>query len=247
MADGNIRGYMIIAGLAVAASIIASVAGGFLIGDSNTLEIVSFVAMAAGAVAGIVLTIFMKRRSFIAEPSNRCTKLRDVSSILSFVSLAPMSLAMVFTVMDKGIDPGEFAVIAALIVFVSMLVQAVFWKYAQDVGSFSTGKIIMLVASLILMNVSSISALNDGGLAMYAVAMVMAVMPVILMFDWAWSADIAFFGSLICAVIATIIIVIEDPMQFGRMLLYWIPTAFVFLLRNTLKQSFLIYEGKRLF
>ena len=128
-----------------------------------------------------------------------------------------------------------------------MIIQAVFWHYAENIGILSTVNVIMLVVLLILMNVAALISLDNGHPVMLLLAIIMAVLPVLLMFDWLWSVDVALVGALICAIVSTIITFMQDFMQFGQMVVFWIPVLFIFLMSNRMKATFLMNDGKKLF
>ena len=243
-----LRNYISATLVAIATALVISVIGWVLLPDDYVREVVSVVGMVVGMAIGGSILFLLRRRSimFMPEPS-LCSKLREAASLLSFFAAVPTTVSIVITLLFPESDVSDMALISAIMIFISMLVQAYFWKEVDNVGSMSFFNNVILVVSLILLNVSSLLAINHGGLVLYAVSMFPAIAAVILMYDWAWTADLGFIISLICSVVATVAIVMEDWMYLGEILSFWIPTVLLFFDRFSMKGTLLMSEGKKLY
>ncbi len=243
-----LRDHIVATLVSIAAALTISVVAWTILSDDRTREVVSVVGMAAGMAIGIAVKYLIGRRSmlFMPEPS-LCSKLRDLAALMSFMASVPTAVSIVITLVYPDSDVSDMALISAIMIIVSMLVQAYYWKEVENIGSMFFLNIAALVVSLILLNVSSLLAINHGGISLLAVSIFPAIAAAILMFDWAWSADIGFLISLVCSIAATIMIVMEDWTHIGEMLSFWIPTVILFFDRLSMKGTFLMYEGKKLF
>ena len=144
-------------------------------------------------------------------------------------------------------DVSDMPLISAIMVLASMLIQAYYWRVAQNIGSMSGLNVITMVIALILLNVSAILGIDHDSIILTAVSMFTPIAAVLLMYDWAWSADLGFLISLVCTVVATVAIVMDDWMQFGLMLSFWIPAVFLFFDRHSMKNTFLMCDGEKLY
>ena len=202
----------------------------------------------AGFAVGLVVFFICRKKTVLFETEKvLCEKLRDAISITSFLSTVPTAMALIIMILYPGSDFEIMILLSAIMIVASMIIQAVFWHYAENIGILSTVNVIMLVVLLILMNVAALISLDNGHPVMLLLAIIMAVLPVLLMFDWLWSVDVALVGALICAIVSTIITFMQDFMQFGQMVVFWIPVLFIFLMSNRMKATFLMNDGKKLF
>lgn len=246
--DGSMKGYLLMLFSAIAVSIIVSVAMCFVLDNDAAREYASLGSMVLGAAVGLVaLYLYRKRDVFYRPDTNLCIKLREVSTILSFLSVVPTSVAIVMVFAFPSVDPYEFPLISAIMIAVSMIIQAVFWRKAVDVGYMSTMGNYLFCLALILLNISAILEINHGTVIMLALSIVSALAAAFLMHDWGYTADIAAIASLVCAVCAVAVMVIQDQFSIGEMLVFCIPALILIVLRRKLKGTFLVYDGERLF
>ena len=189
--DEQIREYLVMAVSATAISVVLLLITVSLL---DYREYGPYVSVAIGMVAGLAILLVRRRRLFIAFEKNLCEKLRDVSSILSFMAMPPATAVVVMKLAYSDLNADDLVVISAILVIISMIVQAVFWKYAQDVGYLTFADIIMLVISLILMNVASILSFDRASGIMIVVGIVTAILPVLMMYDWQWTVKIVLIG-----------------------------------------------------
>jgi hypothetical protein len=173
-------------------------------------------------------------------------KLRRVSTAMSFLAVVPVSIALVS---DLGfdVDVEDFTLLSGIVVFISMFIQAVFWRRVTDVGYMTFVSNLMLDLALILLNVGAILAINYGGPLMLLVSIIAMVAPIILMYEWEKTVDIATIGSIAAAVLATVAMFMGDSVSIGQLLVHWIPALIILMLRNRLKASYLVSDGERLF
>ena len=214
---------------------------------SDTNDYSLYWSVLVGFVVALAVYFVVRRMTYGFLNRNRCEKLRDVSAILTFLAVIPTVIALIRFYIYPEVDAEDIIVLSALLVFASMLVQAFFWKDAQNVGRMAFFHVAFLVISLILMNVASLLCFDSGNGIMLALGMVMAILPIVLMYDWRFTVSPVFIALLICSVIGTIVIALDDIWQLGRLLSFWVPTLFVFLIGTALKNSTLVYNGSRLF
>lgn len=246
--DASMKGYLLMLVSAIAVSIIISVALCFVLDGNAARQYVSLGAMVAGAAVGLLaLYLYRKRDIFYRPDTNLCIRLREVSTILSFLSAVPTAVAIVMVFAFPSVDPYEFPLISAIMIVVSMLIQAVFWRKAVDVGYMSTMGNYLFCLALILLNISAILEINHGAVVMLVLSIVSALAAAFLMHDWGYTADIATIASLVCAVCAVVFAIIQDQFSIGEMLVFCIPALILIVLRRRLKGTFLVYDGERLF
>ena len=245
--DAAIKGYAVMLLTASAAGMILSV-GLYLVLDDNYMrEYAAMGAMLAGSVAGILAMLILRRRDVFYAPSeNICIRLRDVSSIITFLSAVPTLVAIVSIIAFPEVDAYEYPLISAIMIFVSMLIQAFFWRKAVDVGYMSVVSNYIFCFGLILMNVSSLLAINHGGTVMLAVSILMSFAPALLMHDWELTADVSSIMVAAGAAVSTAVAVLEGDIQIGVILAFWIPVLIMLSMRNRLKGTFLVFDGERL-
>ena len=233
---------------ATAVSAIVLLISLFIFDDVQTKEYCGYLSILIGTVVGLILLYLLRRRDiFMMGDKVLCEKLRDISSVLSFLTPAPVVMSLILRIGFQDVPSEDMIVIAAILVIVSMLVQAVFWKYAQDIGSLTFLNIAMLVLSLIIMNISALLCYDNGSEGLMVIGTVIAIMPILMMYDWMWTVSLVFKVMLVCAVCGTILVVLQDLMFFGIMLSFWIPVVFIFLIGFKLKGAFLMNDGKKLF
>jgi len=246
--DVQLRGYLLMALVALVSASVVMIIGWSVWSDDSLREYAAYGGFGIGAAAGIlVLFLFRRRTTILMTERVLCETLRDVASVLSFLSVVPALMSLIIALAFPESDPEILIILSAAMIVISMIVQAVFWHHVDDIGSMSTVSNIMLVILLILTNVAAIISLDNGHPVMLVVASLAAVLPIILMMDWSWSVDLTMIGLLICSVVATIMSAINDFMQFGNYLTLWIPLLFLFLIRNRMRVSFLMNDGKKLF
>jgi len=246
--DVQLRGYLLMALVALVSASVVMIIGWSVWSDDSLREYAAYGGFGIGAAAGIlVLFLYRRRTTILMTERVLCETLRDVASVLSFLSVVPALMSLIIALAFPESDPEILIILSAAMIVISMIVQAVFWHHVDDIGSMSTVSNIMLVILLILTNVAAIISLDNGHPVMLVVASLAAVLPIILMMDWSWSVDLTMIGLLICSVVATIMSAINDFMQFGNYLTLWIPLLFLFLIRNRMRVSFLMNDGKKLF
>ncbi len=242
--DQNVREYTSATVLGVAAAVSALLV---MVAASVQKEYSIYCSVPIGFSVSLVSLIIMRKRSYRLGGKNLCEKLRDASAMLSFLAVIPAIIAIIRIIMYPETDAEDIIIIGALMIVISMLVQALFWKYAQDIGYLTLFHIILLVISLILMNVAVIICYDSGNELMIVVGSIIATLPILMMFDWQWSLDIVRILLLTTAVIGTAVTVMDDVMQIGQILCFWLPLLFLFFIGFRLKGAFLMYEGKKLF
>ena len=243
-----LRDHLVMTAAAVIVAVIISVAAWSVLDDDYTAEIVAVVGMAVGMAVGILAMLLVRRRDiFRTRGSSICYKLREVCSVLSFLAVVPTAVFFVITLLHPDSDVSDMPLISAIMVLASMLTQAYYWRVAQNIGSMSGLNVITMVIALILLNVSAILGIDHDSIILAAVSMFTPIAAVLLMYDWAWSADLGFLISLVCTVVATVAIVMDDWMQFGLLLSFWIPTVFLFFDRHSMKNTFLMCDGEKLY
>jgi len=82
---------------------------------------------------------------------------------------------------------------------------------------------------------------------MMIVAAVSAVVPVVLMYDWAWSATIGAVGSLASLILAAVAMFMDGGFSLGAIIIYLLPPIFLFMDMFRLRSTYLVYDRKRLF
>ena len=246
--DAQFRGYLLMETVAFVLAAAVMLIGWSVWSDDSLREYAAYGGFGIGALVGI-LTLFMYRKRMMIFRTERvlCEKLEDCASVLSFYAAIPALLAIIIVLFYPDADQEIMIILSAVMIVASMVIQAVFWHYAEDIGIMSTVSNIMLIALLILTNVAALISLDNGHPAMLAIGALAAVLPVILMMDWAWSVSAVMVGLLICSVVSTIISAMQDFMQFGNYLTFWISLLFLFLISNRMRASFLMNNGKKLF
>lgn len=246
--DPLLKGYLLMVASGVAVALVFFAVASILDVDGYTGELISTGGVFAGIIVGVMLMMVLRKRSLAGvRGTSVCYKLRDVCSILSYCAVIPTVIALVSATVHPSGWYDDMPLISAVMIFISMLLQAVFWHKAENIGSMSLFNVLSFVALLILMNFSSLLAINYEGWAMLVISLFPASFAVMLMLDWAWSVDVALIGSSICAVASTVIVVLDDPMQFGLLLSFWLPPILLLVDRYSLKGSFLMSEEEKLF
>lgn len=246
MMDWRIRGYLLMTAIATVIAIAISMLTWGMWDDDGAKELMCLGAIAAGMICGLLVLLMIRRRDALKMDQNRCQKIRDSAAIISFFSIVPTMLSAVIAMAFPDYTDNEFVLVSALMVVISMIIQAFFWKLATDVGYMSFITNIFLVISLILLNVSSILYMDHGGAIMLVLSMLPALAAIILMFDWEWSADIGFVLIAVSAVAAMIVTFMDDAFQIGMFIVILLPLVFIILNRTRLKATFLIYDGQKL-
>ncbi len=245
--DGRILRLLEMTALSVAVAVIIPTVTWSLWDDDRTAEYVCLGSIALGMCSGLVLFIVLSRRSSFGRIcSGRSDRMRIISSIISFLVATSTALATAVSAMHADYDVSDFAIISAAMIIVSMIIQAFFWKSVSLAGYMSTSSAFFLFLALILMNCSAILALDNGGIAMMAVSIIPSIAAVLMMYDWEWSTDITFILTVVSAIVTILIVVVDDYMQFGTILVFVVPAILIFIGRNKLKASFLVSDGERL-
>ena len=233
--------------IAMIIAIVMSVICWIVIDEERTKEIGALVSLAIGCAIGLSSIFILRKRDPFSAPLGTTTdKFRRVSTAMSFLAIVPVSIALVS---DLGfdVDVEDFTLLSGIVVFISMFIQAVFWRRVTDVGYMTFVSNLMLDLALILLNVGAILAINYGGPLMLLVSIIAMVVPIILMYEWEKTVDIATIGSIAAAVLATVAMFMGDSVSIGQLLVHWIPALIILMLRNRLKASYLVSDGERLF
>jgi hypothetical protein len=243
--NSSIQSASIATAVSLVFALIASlVTWGVWEGD-DTKEIATIGFIIAGFVIGLVIVFLIRvRNPYGAVERNACESLRAYTVTLSFLAITPTTVSIAISLIHSDFGGNEFMLISAIMIFVSMILQAVYWKKVQCVGRLSGAGLIMLYISLLLLNVSSILAIDNGSVIMLLVSIVASVSAVILMFDWRWSSGVALPGSLASFVVFIIMGLVEGPLDIGPLLIHLLPLLFIFLIRNSLMVSTLVYNAK---
>ena len=247
--DQTVRDYLLMTAIATIVSSAVLLITMFVFDDGQIREYCPYISVIAGMAAGLVFLYAQRKRNiFFMGERVLCERLRDISSILSFFITVPVVASLLLDIFYNGFVADDIILIAAIFVVVSMLIQAVFWKMAEDIGYLTFMNIIMLVLALIIMNISSLLCMDHGGYVLLLIGVLMAIAPVLLMHDWQWTVDITLIILLVSAVIGTIAVVLADfSSNIGHILSFWIPLLFIFLIGFRLKGAFLMSDGKKLF
>lgn len=246
--EQEIRDYLIMTVIALAIALIVPVALWGVCTDETSRELVCIVSILAGVVAGLA-SVFVNRRRNIFWSSDRsgCERLREGSSLISLLAVVPLMESVVLILIHPEFGANDFMLLSGIMVFVSMLIQAFFWKKVDVIGTMGSFRVLMLIVSLIFLNLSSILAINHGGVAMLLASALFAVAPILLMFDWTWSVNASTIMTLIASVATTVTTITDDITQIGLLLAFWIPAVFLVLIRNFMRASSLVHAGQRLF
>ena len=245
--DSRLRESLIMAAVAAIVAVAASLICWIVIDDGHTREVLSLAALAGGYALGIAAVIILRKRDIFYRPAdNACEKLRQISTSLSFLAVVPALMALISHA-GFDVDIDDFPILSMIMVFVSMLVQAVFWRKAVDIGYLSFISNALFALSLILLNIGAIIFMNNGGSVMLAASVFAMLAPVIIMYNWERTADIVLTMSILAAVLCTASMVLDDSIRIGELVVSWIPVLIILALRNRLKASYLVCDGQRLF
>ena len=246
--DRQFREYLLMAAVAIVMSLAITAVAWMLWADDFTREISAVAAIVIGSVAGLIMLLLLRRRDPFHVPAGGvCGKTRSIAAIISLLALVPAAVSLLAAVCFPDFGQNDFSVISAIMVFVSMLVQAVFWRKAQAIGYLTTINVYMLILLLILMNVGSILAIDSGGVLMTAVAMIAMVIPILLLFDWSWSVDAALIGSAVCLVCAIAGYILQGEVSPGPVIVFLVPPLFLLVMRGRMKGTRILADGEILF
>ncbi|MBE6518986.1 MAG: hypothetical protein E7Z70_05545 [Thermoplasmata archaeon] len=246
--EQEIRDYLIMTTIALAIALIVPLVSWSMLTDETSREMICIASIVIGVIAGLSFVFINRRRDiFWSSERSTCERLREASSITSLLAVVPLMESIVLIIIHPEFGANDFMLLSGIMVFVSMLIQAFFWKKVDAIGALGSFSILMLIVSLIFLNLSSILAINHGGAAMLVASALFAVAPILLMFDWAWSANASTIMALIAALATTVITVTDDITQFGLLLAFWIPAVFLVLIRIPMRASSLVHDGQRLF
>ena len=246
--DPRLREYLIMTAVSAAVAIILSSVSYMIIGPEDAREYAAMGSMVAGAAAGLTIVFLLRKRDiFYRRDDSPIFRLQEVSATLSFLSVTPTAVAILATTVFSDPVSAEFPLISAIMVFISMLIQAVFWRKVSTAGYLSPFGNYMLSIALILMNISALLAINCGGAVMFAVSILATVSPILLMFDWDFTVDKVVAMTIVSAVVSITVTVISGGMFIGEILVFLIPMIIMVLYRNSLKGTSLVYDGQRMF
>ncbi len=245
--DIQIRRFVIMMTGAILVTVIGIALSWMVQGDDGAREISALLSMAVGSAIGILIYLLIRRREPYVSPNVTCVKLRDVSTILSFLSVVPTSSAILIALLCPDFPSNEFPIISFIMIVVSMIVQAVFWRKVDAIGNMSSFDVISLFVLLICMNCSALVSIDAGGVMMLIASIIFSLCPIILMYDWQWSVDYSQIMVLIAAVLFTASSVMDGSFIWGWALLCWAPVLLLFLVRGALYVSFLMNQGQKIF
>jgi len=245
--DPHLRNYLIMMAVAaVSATVLSAIS--FVLTDGRSREYAVLGSIAAGAAIGLIALFLIRKKDIFYRPAdNICLRLQEISTILTFLAAAPTVAAVVTMLAFPNAFSQEIPLISGIMIFASMLVQAFFWRKVATVGYLSGFGNIIISVALILMNLSALLAINFGGPVMLLISVLASLLPIILMFNWSETADMAMIMTLISAAAATVMTVLSGGLYIGEILVFWIPAIIMFLYRNSLKGTSLAYDGQRLF